>query len=120
MPRHGGTQHRGYGIQHQRRTAELKAQMRADGGAVCARGGEWMQAWQLDLPSTDPQSIDGDHVELPVAHGGRTEHLALSCAHHNRQHGARLGNSMRGRGDRPIDRPRHATPPDVLITSRDW
>lgn len=105
MPRPGSTGQRGYGAEHQRETARLKAQMREAGGAPCARGGEWMQAWQLDLPHTHPMSVDGDHHHLPLALGGRLVD-ALSCAHHNRQHGARLGNQARAHGGLPGPAPR--------------
>lgn len=116
MPRTGSTGARGYGTLHVRATRKLKEQMRAHGGAHCARGGEWMEPWQLDLPRTDPRSVDGDHVGLPVGWGG-TSTDALSCAHHNRQHGARMGNLARGRMPKLPERGKRA---QVLVTSRDW
>lgn len=118
MPRPGSTRSRGYGAEHQRETARLKQQMREACGATCARGGEWLQVWQLDLPHTHPQSIDGDHHGLPLALGGRLVD-ALSCAHHNRQHGARLGNQARAHGGLPDQPP----PPSRTLapkTSRAW
>ena len=121
MPRTGTTSSRGYDAAHQRAVAQLKQQMRANGGPWCARGGEWLQVWQLDLVPTDPLSIDGDHLELPLALGGTLEHLALSCAHHNRQHGARLGNRARRHGGLPGPAPspsRDLAPQPK--TSRSW
>lgn len=116
MPRAGGTAERGYGAEHRRDTAQLKAALRD--GQPCARGGEPLYRWQLALPAHHPQSIDGDHVGKARALGGsRTD--GLSCARHNRQHGARLGNRMRGLRITP-DPPTPVARPDLLITSRDW
>lgn len=97
MPRPGTTAQRGYGSPHAARARELKAAM-VD-GQRCARGGERMYRHQLALPRSHPRSIEADHVSTPRALGHHlAENLpdALSCAHHNRQHGARLGNHLRG------------------------
>lgn len=64
-------------------------------GQPCARGGEPLYLWQLDLPRYHPRSIHGDHVGTPRALGGQLPD-ALTCAHHNLSHGARLGNQLRG------------------------
>jgi hypothetical protein len=115
MPRHGKTNQRGYGIEHQRTTAQLKAAMRD--GQPCARGGEPLYRWQLALAASHPQSIDGDHGQARALGGTRTD--SLSCAHHNRQHGARLGNRMRGLRIH-IQAQEQRQRPDILTTSRDW
>jgi hypothetical protein len=106
MPRRGKTTARGYGTEHRRTTAQLKAAMRD--GQPCARGGEPLYRWQLALSPHHPLSIDGDHVGKARALGGsRTD--GLSCAHHNRQHGARLGNRLR-RAIRYVPSPPEAVP----------
>ncbi len=86
----------GYDYKHRRAAAQLKAAMRAAGGAYCARGGEWMDAAQLDLPRNHPLKVHADHVGVArvLNPGGLPD--ALSCQHHNTQHGARLGNRLRG------------------------
>lgn len=93
MPRPGNTTERGYGHAHRTRAAQLKADMRD--GQPCARGGEPMYRWQLGLPRGHPRSIHADHHGTPRALGGDLPD-ALTCAHHNQQHGARLGNHLRG------------------------
>ena len=108
-----------YGAAHRREAARLKHDMRD--GQPCARGGEPLFRWQLELPRTDPRSIHADHVGTPRALGG---HLpdALTCAHHNLQHGARLGHSLKARG---IDASASCSRPSrelaaVPVTSREW
>jgi hypothetical protein len=93
VPRPGTTTQRGYGAAHAARARELKAAMRD--GQPCGRGGEPMYRWQLDLPRGHPRSIHADHLGTPRALGGDLPD-ALTCAHHNQQHGARLGNRLRG------------------------
>lgn len=93
MPRTGTTTQRGYGAAHAARARELKAAMRD--GQRCARGGEPMYRWQLDLPRGHPRCIHADHLATPRVLGGDLPD-ALTCAHHNQQHGARLGNRLRG------------------------
>lgn len=106
-----------YGAAHQRRTRELKANLHD--GDPCARGGEPLYRWQLDLPAHHPRSIDGDHVGSPVVNGEGALPDALSCAHHNRSHGARMGNKLRGRAQAPRRAPSRALPA-APITSRRW
>lgn len=108
MPRAGSTADRGYAQAHRNRVRQLKAAL-VD-GTPCARGGEPLYRWQLQLPARDPRSLDGDHVTRPSCFGGGVDNLptALSCAHHNRQHGARLGNQLR-RANRYV-----VSPPEVL------
>jgi hypothetical protein len=58
-----------------------------------------MYRWQLQLGQYDPRSIDGDHVAMPMAlcASPSVDNLpnALTCARHNRSHGATLGNRLR-------------------------
>ena len=67
-------------------------------GDLCARGGEPMYRWQLDLPRDDPRKIHADHVGVLVSEDETALPDALSCAHHNLSHGARHGNRARGHG----------------------
>jgi hypothetical protein len=73
-------------------------------GQPCARGGEPLYRWQLDLPRTDRRKIHADHVGVRVAHDETALPDALSCAYHNLQHGAREGNRERGRIKGEIER----------------
>lgn len=110
MPRPGSSTQRGYGAAHQRARRQLKAELRCLGTVPCARGGEPLHAWQLDLPRGHPASIHADHVGTPRSLGGQLPD-ALSCAHHNQQHGARLGNRMRARRrQQAMPRPVRVTP----------
>ena len=109
-----------YGTAHRREAARLKREMRD--GHPCARGGEQMYRWQLELPRTDPRSIHADHVGTPRALGGKLPD-GLTCAHHNMSHGARLGHRLKEQGQG--DASRHCSTPSralaaVPVTSREW
>jgi len=118
VPRHGTTAARGYGHAHRAATAKLKANMHD--GQPCARGGEPLYRWQLDLPRGHRRSIHGDHVGQPRALGGDLPD-ALTCCYHNTQHGGRLASRLRARGHRPAPQhqPRRQLAPQPK-TSRDW
>lgn len=99
MPRHGTTQHRGYGAAHQREAARLKRDMQ-DGDPCCRCDGP-MYRWQLDLDRNDPRGIDADHYEQARALGGELPD-ALAHRRCNRSAGATLGNQLRTRTPAPL------------------
>lgn len=106
MPRHGSTQHRGYGAAHQRRARELKAAMHD--GDPCCRCGAPMWRWQLTVSRNDIRGIDADHHKQARALGGGLPD-ALAHRRCNRSAGASLGNRLRGQR-----RPRRAARPAEL------
>ena len=89
------TTQKGYGPDHQRQAAILKAALR-DGDPFCRCGGP-MYRWQLKVGRNDMRGIDADHYTLERALGGT---LADALAHRscNRRAGAALGGRITARG----------------------
>lgn len=116
MPRHGTTQHRGYGAQHQRTARQLKAAMRD--GDPCCRCHRPMWRWQLELDRNDPRGIDADHHAHARALGGQLPD-ALAHRRCNRRAGARLGNRLRSTPTIPTT-PTSNSELVVGRTSREW
>lgn len=113
-----------YSSDHRRVAAHLRAALRD--GQPCARGGEPLYRWQLTLPAHHPLSLEADHILLPLAFGDSPPD-ALSCAHHNRGHGARLRNALAaarraqyGEYRPPRARRRARQPHLPTPTSRPW
>lgn len=94
MPSSGNTSERGYGPEHQREAARLKAQLRD--GDLCCRCSQPMYRWQLEVERNDVRGIDADHWR------NRKPQPPDALAHRrcNRRAGAVHGNTLRGQARR--------------------